>query len=144
MPDVVDQVPAWFWDVPYVGSQVPGAVPRGSLREGGNCQLWAYELVGALGFVVGDLRSDDLWHDVEWTRHVEDPAPLDLVLFAASPDPWGAHVGVWTSPGRVAHLCEEVGRPAVWTLDEFAARDRYRVRIGCKRPVVPLTTEHQP
>ena len=135
--DVVEQVPAWFWQVPYAGSRVPGAVPRGTLRDGGNCQLWAYELVGAFGFLIGDLRSDDLWYDIEWTKGVEEPAPLDLVLFAGTPDPWGAHVGVWMGPDAVAHLCEEVGRPAVWALDEFAARARYRVLIGSKRPVRP-------
>ena len=73
--DDVGRLPAWFWDVPYVGARYPGAVPRGTLQEG--------------KLPVG--------------------------------------------PGRVAHLCKEVGRPAVWPLDEFAARPRYRVLVGMKR-----------
>jgi hypothetical protein len=61
--------------------------------------------------------------------------PLDLVLFNATDDAYGAHVGVWVNGGRVLHLCAEVGRPAVWETKEFAARGRYRVLIGIKRVV---------
>jgi hypothetical protein len=33
----------------------------------------------------------------------------------------------------VLHLSKEVGVPVVWDFDEFASRERYRVRIGFKR-----------
>jgi hypothetical protein len=59
--------------------------------------------------------------------------PLDLMLFNATADPYGAHVGVRVGEGRVLHLCAEVGRPAVWESAEFAARERYRVLVGIKR-----------
>ena len=61
------------------------------------------------------------------------PAPLDMLLFSPTADPYGAHVGVCVGDGRVLHLCAEVGVPAVWELDDFAKRDRYRVVIGAKR-----------
>lgn len=47
--------------------------------------------------------------------------------------PGGAHLGVWTDDDRVLHLCAEIGMPEVWTLTQFAARERYRTWIGFKR-----------
>ena len=80
-----------------------------------------------------DRVPGDLWYDSSATEHVEDPRPLDLVLYKADHDPFGAHVGLWTGDA-VAHLCQEVGRPTVWQLADFEARPRYAVRIGFKRP----------
>jgi hypothetical protein len=125
-------LPHWYWEVPYVGNRFPGAVPRGQLGEGANCQLWAYEVLDHFGFAVPDHRSDELWYDKLATRRVEEPEPLDLVLYKGDGDPYGAHVGVWTGDA-VAHLCAEVGRPIVWPQAEFDARPRYAVRIGFKR-----------
>lgn len=62
-------------------------------------------------------------------------ANCQLWAYAATNDPYGAHVGLWTGDA-VAHLCREVGRPTVWPPAAFAARPRYAVRIGIKRPVV--------
>lgn len=134
--DIVHLVPKWFWQVPYVAARYPGAVPRGALREGANCQLWAYELLAHFGFFVPDLRSYELWHDKEATVAVEVQQPLDLVLFNADDEPWGAHVGVWVDAERVAHLSREMGYPAVWSLHDFAERERYRVLVGSKRPTL--------
>jgi hypothetical protein len=103
------------------------------MRQGANCQLWAYEVLASFGFVIPDLRSDDLWHDAQATELVDDPEPLDLVLYNGSKEPYGAHVGIWTGDA-VAHLCLEVGRPTVWSPTEFATRSRYSTRIGFKRP----------
>ncbi len=126
-------LPHRYWAVPYVGARHPGAVSRGELDEGANCQLWAYEVLAHLGFQLPDLRSDELWHDDVSTGHVDEPAPLDLVLYNDTEDPFGAHVGIWTG-SAVAHLCEEVGVPTIWPQAEFDARLRYAVRIGFKRP----------
>ncbi|MEO1056073.1 MAG: hydrolase [Actinomycetota bacterium] len=130
----LDALPRWFWQVPYVGSRFPGAVPRSELARGANCQLWAYGVLDRFGFNVPDLRSDDLWHDNIWTRVVDDPLPLDLVLFNDTHEPYGAHVGLVTE-GGIAHLCQEIGQPTVWPESVFATRARYAIRIGFKRPV---------
>ncbi len=134
----LQSLPEWFWDVPYVGDRFPGAVPRGQVEMGANCQLWAYEVLAQFGHTVDDLRSDDLWYDQTCTIHVDDAAPLDLVLFNHTHDPYGAHVGIWTGDA-VAHLCKEVGTPTVWPLDEFDRRARYRVLVGFKRPTTAAT-----
>ncbi len=90
-------------------------------------------MLAHFGFVMPDLRSDELWHDTKSTDTVSTPQDLDLVLYNGDEDPHGAHVGLWVG-GAVAHLCKEVGHPAVWPQSEFDARPRYAVRIGFKRP----------
>ncbi|MDT7664253.1 MAG: hypothetical protein QOD04_3809, partial [Pseudonocardiales bacterium] len=82
------------------------------------------------------LRSSELWADTAHTTPVDGaPQPLDLLLFNATPDTHGAHVGVWMCDGQVLHLSAEVGVPAVWTLDTFRATDRYAVLVGAKRVI---------
>lgn len=126
-------LPVWLWKVPYVGTAHPQAVPRPSVRDGANCQLFAYEVLGLHGLVVPDLWSSELWEDEELTCRVDDPKPLDLVLFSEDLQSYGAHVGVVVGEDLVLHLCREVGHPVVWTMAEFASRPRYAVRLGFKR-----------
>lgn len=130
------ELPDAFWEVRYVGARYPGApVVRKfpGLEEGANCQLFAYEVLHHFGLAPPELRSSELWADTTATHRVTAPRPLDLVLFNATRDAWGAHVGVWAGDDQVLHLCGEVGRPALWTLAMFAARPSYRVLIGFKR-----------
>ncbi|MEV0226171.1 hydrolase [Streptomyces sp. NPDC050704] len=141
---ILDRLPASFWTVPYVGRRFPGspaaAAGRADLSAGANCQLFAYEVLRHFGLAPPALRSSDLWTDTRCTIRVPSaqPQPLDLLLFNATDDAYGAHVGVWAGEGgggTVLHLCAEVGRPAVWAMPEFAARERYRVLIGVKRVI---------
>ncbi|MFD4878152.1 hydrolase [Streptomyces sp. NPDC058420] len=111
------------------------------LGAGANCQLFAYEVLRYFGLAVPEMRSSELWADTEATTRVAVARPLDLVLFNADDEAYGAHVGVWVDDGRVLHLCAEVGRPVVWEMGEFAARRRYRVLVGIKR-VVGLPHPH--
>lgn len=135
---VLDAIPPWFWDIPYVGAHYPGGVPREALRTGGNCQLFAYEVLAVHGFSVANLRSDDLWHDTASTVQASVPQPLDLVLFQKDGNPYGAHVGLVVAYDEVLHLCKEVGRPAIWRWSAFAERPRFAVVIGYKRPIVAM------
>jgi cell wall-associated NlpC family hydrolase len=132
------RLPPGFWAVRYVGARFPGSqavVERPGIADGANCQLFAYEVLRHFGLEVPALRSSELWADTTATTPVSEARPLDLVLFNATGDAWGAHVGVWIEDDQVLHLCAEVGRPVVWRMDEFAARDRYRTVIGIKRVV---------
>ncbi|MFJ3308753.1 hydrolase [Streptomyces sp. NPDC086549] len=136
MDQVLDQLPAVFWTVPYVGSRFPGSpavTRRPGLSLGANCQLFAYEVLRHFGFAPPALRSSELWADTSATVHVSAAQPLDLLLFNSTDDAYGAHVGLWVNEGRVLHLCAEAGRPAVWEQAEFAARQRYQVLLGVKR-----------
>ncbi len=108
---------------------------------GANCQLFAYEVLRHFGLAAPALRSSDLWTDTRATIRVSAARPLDLLLFNATDDAYGAHVGVRVDEGRVLHLCAEMGRPAVWDMTEFAAHERYRVLIGIKRVVAGRPTK---
>jgi hypothetical protein len=140
MEPILAQLPADFWNVPYVASRFPGAptvADRPGLAAGGNCQLFAYEVLRHFGLTPAAWRSSELWDDTDSTVHVPAFEPLDLLLFNASDNPYGAHVGVWAADDAVLHLCAELGRPAVWSLADFAARERYRVLLGAKRLITP-------
>ncbi|MFI0776924.1 hydrolase [Streptomyces sp. NPDC021212] len=143
--DLVARLPDRFWSVPYVGVRFPGSpavAERPDLAEGANCQLFVYAVLRHFGLEPPPLRSSDLWADTAATTrvatgHAAPARPLDLLLFNATDDAYGAHVGVWASPDRVLHLCAEAGSPAVWPLDAFADRPRYRTLIGVKRVMAP-------
>ncbi len=128
---LLTRLPEWLTTVPYDGSRIPGS--PGDPAAGANCQVYAYAVLRHFGLAAPDLRSRELWHDTASTSPVAEPAPLDLALFNRTADPFGAHLGVWTDDDRVLHLCTEIGTPAVWTLTQFAARERYRTLIGFKR-----------
>lgn len=135
VPALLRDLPTWFWDVPYVKANWPGAVPRTALREGANDQLFAYEVLACFGFRIPDVRSAELWRDTEATVVALEPRPLDLVLFHEKEQAWGAHVGVVVSDTEVLHLCSEEGKPALWTWAQFAALPPYAHLVGYKRPL---------
>jgi cell wall-associated NlpC family hydrolase len=122
-------VPAAFWHVPY-DAECFGVR---DVAAGANCQAFAYALLRHFGRDVSDFRSSDLWEDTRETERVADLAPLDLVLFNRTADPYGAHVGVYLGGGRVIHLSQRVGKPAVWPIERFAREPGYEVFIGAKR-----------
>ncbi|MFD9330514.1 hydrolase [Streptomyces sp. NPDC060065] len=134
--ELLARLPEWVWGTPYVGRRFPGSravAEKPGLAEGANCQLFAYEVLRHWAFDVPAWRSSDLWDDTELTERVAHARPLDLALFNATDDAWGAHVGVVVGEGRVLHLSAETGRPVVWGMADFAIRDRYRTLIGFKR-----------
>ncbi|RKS71007.1 hypothetical protein BZB76_5487 [Actinomadura pelletieri DSM 43383] len=133
---MLTRLPSEFWDVRYVGARFPGSpavAAEPGIAAGANCQLFAYQVLMHFGLDAPALRSSELWADTEWTTRVPAARPLDLVLFNATGDAWGAHVGVWVDDDQVLHLSDEVGYPVVWSMDDFAARARYRTLIGFKR-----------
>ncbi|GCD97166.1 cell wall hydrolase [Embleya hyalina] len=145
VPLSLSALPPRFRDVPYVYARHPQTVADGDLSAGANCQLYAYAFLAHHGLRVPPLRSSELWADDTATVRVTEPAPLDLLLFDAGPRPgrdpgYAAHVGVYLGPDRVLHLCREVGRPAIWSYTEFAARPEYARLFGVKRCL--SVTEH--
>ena len=127
--------PEWLWTVPYVGAHHPAATPMPTIVNGANCQRYAYAVLALFDLAVPPLRSSELWEDHAVTLPVAHDrlSALDLVLFSADGEPWGAHVGVFMAPNEVLHLCQEVGAPAVWTWGDFEERPRYATFVGAKR-----------
>ena len=117
--------PSWLWSVPYDGSCHPGAPDPALITSGANCQRYAFAVLERFGRTVPPFRSSELWEDRTVTTPVRGtPAPLDVVFFNSSPRPWGAHIALLMAEGQLLHLSREVGRPAVWTWEEFAVRER--------------------
>ncbi|UNO44353.1 cell wall hydrolase [Streptomyces sp. MST-110588] len=134
----LDRLPGHLREVPYAGARHPGAPGPGGVADGANCQRHAYAVLRHFGRTVPPLRSAELWADTRATVRVCAPLPLDLVLFDGGavpgrPPGYGAHVGLHCGPGRVLHLCQEAGRPVVWSYAHFAARERYARFLGVKR-----------
>ena len=130
------ELPDAFWEVRYVGVRYPGSPAvrkRPGLTDGANCQLFAYEVLRHFGLHPPDLRPSELWSDTLYTRHVTVPRPLDLVFHNPTRDPWGAHIGLYSPPDHVLHLCPEAGRPTLWPLPTFATHPRYQTLLGYKR-----------
>ncbi len=121
--------------VPYEYSAAPAASDPPSWLDGSNCQRFAYGVLALFGIIFPPLHSSDLWEECEVTEVTLTPKPLDLILFNSTHDSYGAHVGVWMSNTEILHLCQEVGRPASWSLDDFALRPRYATVIGSKRVI---------
>lgn len=119
--------------VPYDYSAGPSASSPASWLDGANCQRFAYGVLSLFGIVCPALPSSDLWEESAATRETLAPEALDLILLNGTDDPYGAHVGVWMSDTEIFHLCREVGRPATWSLEDFARRPRYAHVIGFKR-----------
>ncbi|MGW9525098.1 hydrolase [Streptomyces diastaticus] len=144
MDGLLADLPADLWTVPYVGARHPGSpatAARPVAARGANCQLYAYEVLRRFGRRVPPLRSAELWADRTATFPVPHPEPLDLLLFSPDGSAYGAHVGLWMAEDTILHLCREVGRPAVWSRADFAARARYRELVGIKRV---RTAEREP
>ena len=136
-----ETLPDDFWSVTYVGARFPGApdvLARPGLEFGANCQVFAYAVLRHFGLRPPELRSSDLWADTAATVAVDAPQALDLLLFNASAGAYGAHLGVFLGEDRILHLCAEAGRPAVWTMDDFRSRPRYRTLVGIKRVTARL------
>ncbi|WP_395817870.1 hypothetical protein [Devosia sp.] len=131
MLDIAADLPAHFWDVVYDGTSTPLNTP--DLAGRANCQVFAYAVLKHFGRVVPPLRSSELWTDPTGISAVAPLEPLDLLLFAPTTDPFGAHVAVSLGDDRALHLAKQVGRPAIWTLAQFAALPEYRVLLGGRR-----------
>ena len=127
----------------FVGEMVPGVQPALGMSAGSNCQRYAYAVLAQFGRHIPPLRSAELWADLGYTETVEAPEPLDVVLYAPTAEPFGAHAGIWLGDGQILHLCEEVGTPVVWSQDDFDARDSYRTRIGFKRALPAVEHDYE-
>ncbi len=127
------EIPRESMLVRYVGKCYPGAAGVVGIKEGANCQQFAYELLRHFGRQVPNMRSSELWADETYTERVNELEPLDLLFFTKDGDPWAAHIAVYLGESQVIHLSQEVGYPQVLGMDEFSRIDRYKILLGAKR-----------
>lgn len=130
---LAETLPAEFVAVPYVYERYPGAPGVVGVREGANCQLYAYAVLEHFGLSVPLLRSSELWSDDRLHTVTDGEEPLDIVFYNRTREAFGAHLGIVVGENAVLHLCAEIGHPIVWSRDAFAQRPRYKVRVGARR-----------
>ena len=122
--------PAWATAAPYRLDSHPQASGLPSLDAGANCQRYAYAVLELFDSHVAPHRSSELWEDTSLTHRAGGEAQnLDLALFNASADAWGAHVAIVFGAGLL-HLCAEEGIPAIWSWRDFEVRPRYACLVG--------------
>ncbi len=126
-------IPGHFFNIPYNSTQYPGNPSLKELSAGANCQQFAYELVRYHGKEIPDFRSSDLWEDYNYTIRVDKLQPLDILLWNHTQQAWGAHVGVYLGDNQAIHLSKQVGKPVIWTLEQFSQIPTYQYFIGAKR-----------
>ena len=125
-------LPPSLLQIPYNASNYPGKTNIDIYQSGGNCQLFAYELLRLNGKELPPFRSSDLWEDEIYTQKVTYIKLLDLLFFNRTNVAWGAHIGVYLGDDQVIHSSVVVGKPAIWGIKEFQKYDRYQVFIGAK------------
>lgn len=126
-------IPRDFFETRYNSSCYPGMPNWAGLKDGANCQQFAYEILRHNGLYLPNFRSKELWEDTTYTEVVSEFSPFDLLLFHRSPDPWGAHVAVCVGNGEALHLARKIGIPVIWRLQEFTKLPEYSCLIGGKR-----------
>jgi len=123
--------PSSIANVPFILSA--GARTDSPWLEGSNCQRFAFGVLSLFDLNCPPLRSSNLWEENEFTTVVSEPEPLDLAFFNFSDETYGAHLGIYMAPNEVLHLAQEIGKPAVWTFEDFSMRSRYSTVIGFKK-----------
>ncbi|MNT64559.1 hypothetical protein D3C72_2024710 [compost metagenome] len=106
--------------------------------EGSNCQHFCYELLRHFSYQMGNLRSDELWADTEFSKVSNQLQPLDLILFNGNKEAYGAHVGICIGENQILHLSKKIAKPIIWSLAEFQEKEEYKELIGIKRPIRKL------
>jgi cell wall-associated NlpC family hydrolase len=127
------KIPKTFFDVHYKSARVPGVENQSDLSFGANCQVFAYALLKENGLQVPNDRSSELWSDTSYSVVVNDFEPLDLMLYSASGDSYGAHVGVYIGNGEVLHLSFQNGKPEIISHKSLMMNEKYHCFVGAKR-----------
>lgn len=120
--------------VKYNGKIIPNGKTHDMLKTGANCQVFAYHILRLNGFKVPDYRSSELWSDTEFSTVIQDNfQPLDILFFNKTENAYGAHIAVYLGNNQAIHLAKSIGKPVIWTIEEFLKLEKYQVLIGGKR-----------
>ncbi len=127
-------IPQRFFDVEYKTDRIPGVKDPSDFSLGANCQVFAYELLRVNGMVPPNDRSSELWSDTCYSRKIlVDFEPLDIMLYSADGEAYGAHVGVYIGDGEIIHLSLQNGRSEIIEHEIMQENKKYRRFVGAKR-----------
>jgi hypothetical protein len=126
-------IPVRMFGVIYDSSMYPKNSRPNVLKKKANCQLFVYAVLGHFGYKIPGFRSSELWSDNVYTKKVEKPKMLDILLFNKTKSAYGAHLGLCLGNDRVIHLSKKIGYPTIWSFAEFEKHSQYKVLVGIKR-----------
>ncbi|MCP4522329.1 MAG: C40 family peptidase [Cytophagales bacterium] len=108
-------IPEKFHKVEYNLARIPGCEAQENLALKANCQVYVYELLKSFGKQSLQLRSKELWEDIQVTQQVkeENLQPLDIMLYNNKEEAFGAHIGVYIGDGKVLHLSQGNNIPMI-------------------------------
>lgn len=126
-------IPQIFYEVTYQSKRIPGVPNQEDLSLGANCQVFAYELLHVNGVKVPNVRSSELWADTQFSFVPDRFKALDLMLYNATPQAYGAHVAVYIGAGNVMHLSLKNYKAQIIAHSEMLTQAEYAIFIGAKR-----------
>lgn len=136
IPKHLKNLPSHFWACTYNGKRHPQAQGIQGLSGGANCQQFVNEVLRYHGLKPPALRSSELWDDKQHYTTITDInalQPLDVLLWNDTPNPFGAHVGLYAGQGKALHLSKANYTPKLETLTFFSTQPEYQIWIGAKR-----------
>lgn len=113
-------------------------IPNGShydlAKTGANCQVFAYALLRHYGYIVPDLRSSELWEDVDFSKKITaNYQPFDILFFHKKEAAYGAHLAVYIGDNQAIHNAKKIGNPVIWDMVTFFEYPAYQYLLGGKR-----------
>lgn len=121
-------------DVSYNGKIIPNGEKSDIFTIGANCQVFAYYILREHGLYVPEYRSSELWADEEYSEQIlENFQPLDILFFHRKEEAYGAHLAVYIGNNQAIHLSKRLGKPIIWTIEDFFECPEYNFLLGGKR-----------
>ena len=125
--------PEWAMDICYNAKIFPNGEKHDFIQKWANCQVYAYELLRFNWKKIPDLRSSEMWEDVDFSSKVFEYEPWDLLFFNNTDTAWWAHVGVHIWNNKVLHNSLKIWKPVIWDIDYFKKYDEYTILLWWKR-----------
>ena len=127
------KIPNWIMDIKYNSKVFPNWEKHDYILNWANCQVYAYEILRYNWKHVPDLRSSEMWEDINYSKKVNKYTPLDLLFFNKNAESWWAHVWLYIWNNKVIHNTNKTWWVEIWDLELFKEYDEYKVLLWWKR-----------
>lgn len=123
----------WIMDIKYNPKIFPNWEVHDYIKNGANCQVYAYEILRLNWKNVPDLRSSEMWEDNKFSEKVKSVKILDLLFFNKNNEAWWSHVWLYIWNNKVIHNTNKTGWVEIWDLEEFKKYEDYKILLWWKR-----------
>jgi hypothetical protein len=127
------KIPKWILEIIYNPKIFPNWEVHDYVKDGANCQVFAYEILKFNWKKVPDLRSSEMWADNKISFEVHDFEKLDLIFFNNSTESYWAHVWLYIWNNKVIHNTNKTWWVEIWDLEEFRKYEDYQFILWWKR-----------